>query len=333
LQQRAERRALTNRGLVKTTLYLLVVTLLFSSAIAGLLVRGRHAATALAWGWEDIATPITAELKHGQKVKYGVYDFDQRRPFSRAKGVAIEHIFVSWLSPDLNDAIGSSFQYASERNRWLMITIEPFVSEGRNRDQLLDDVIVGAYDPMIASVCQSIGSLQVPVFVRWGHEMETGDARYPWSGATRESYIAAYRHFATRCRPSAPQILLVWSPRGDRTLTEYYPGEGYVDFAGLSLYELPAYDLDHFGKVKSFRDSFAPKYNRAIAYNKPIMIAEMGVSGDPKYQARWMADFFRDLQHFPWLRTIVYFNAKDSPGAWPQKYGIPDWTIDPNIFE
>jgi endoglucanase len=163
--------------------------------------------------------------------------------------------------------------------------------------------------------------------------METGDARYPWSGANGVSYIAAYRHFAARCREAAPKILLVWSPRGDPRLGEYYPGATYVDFVGLSLYQLPAYDLDHFGKILSFRDGFTPRYHRVVAFDKPVMIAEMGISGGPKYQASWMAGFFRDLRHFPLLRTAVYFNGKDSPGVWPDKYGIPDWTIDPSIFE
>jgi len=318
---------------LKASLYFVLAAVLGISAVTGIVLRGRDAVTALAWGWEDVVTPITPELKHGQKVNYGVYDFDQRKPFSQAKGVAIEHIFVSWLSSDSSDAISSSFQYAKARNRWLMITIEPFAVDERNGYQLLDDVVSGAYDSSIASVCRSIGSLQSSVFVRWGHEMETGDARYPWSGANGHSYITAYRHFAAKCRAVAPKILLVWSPRGEPRLAEYYPGNAYFDFVGLSLYELPAYDLEHFGKVINFRDAFAPRYHRAIGFEKPVMIAEMGVSGNPKYQARWMADFFRSLRHFPWLRTVVYFNAKDSPGAWPDKYGIPDWSIDPSIFE
>jgi len=59
----------------------------------------------------------------------------------------------------------------------------------------------------------------------------------------------------------------------------------------------------------------------------------MGVSGNPSYQAHWMADFFRSARDFPLLRTAVYYNGKDVPGAWPEKYGTPDWTIDSNIFE
>lgn len=301
-------------------------------AVTGLLVRGRDIAVALSWGWEDVVTPVTSELKHKQGVNYGVYDFDQHKPFSKAKGVAIDHIFVSWLSSDIDASIRSSFQYANERNRWLMITIEPAAVEGR-RSELLDDIAAGAYDSTIESVCRSIGSLQAPMLIRWGHEMETADVRYPWSGANGENYVAAYRHFAAKCRAAAPKIYLIWSPKGGRGLTKYYPGEEYVDFVGLSLYELPAYDLDHFGKLMSFEEAFAPKYNRVIAFDKAVMIAEMGVAGDPSHQISWMADFFRNLRLFPRLRTAVYFNAKDSPGAWPDKYGIPDWRIESSIFE
>jgi cellulose synthase (UDP-forming) len=333
LQRRADVTAFTRAGQLKAALLSVLAAVLLLLPIVGLLFRGQESIDAITWGWEDILAPMTSELKHGRKVNYGVYDFDARKPFSQARGVAIEHIFVSWLSSDSSASINSSFQYANERNRWLMVTIEPFAVEGRNRHQLLDDVVAGKYDSIIASVCGSIGSLQSSMFVRWGHEMETGDLRYPWSGTDGDRYIAAYRHFAERCRAAAPKIFLVWSPKGESKLAKYYPGRPYVDFVGLSLYELPAHDLDRFGKVMKFQDAFTPKYNRVTAFDRPVMIAEMGVSGPPKYQTSWMADFFRSVQLFPLLRTAVYFNGKDSPGAWPEKYGVPDWTIDPNIFE
>jgi cellulose synthase (UDP-forming) len=318
---------------LKEALYYLLAIGLGILALTGIVLTGRDALPALTSGWEDMVTPITAELKHGQQVNYGVYDFGHRKLFAEAKGVAIEHIFVSWLSSESSETISHSYKYANDRNRWLMITIEPFAADGRDRYRLLDDVVAGAYDSSIASVCRSIGSLQSSVFVRWGHEMERSDERYPWSGANGNSYITAYRHFAARCRADAPKVLLVWSPRGDPGLADYYPGQTYVDLVGLSLYALPAYDLEHFGKVLNFRDAFTPKYNRAMVFNKRMMITEMGVSGDTRHQAAWMANFFRSLKHFPLLRTVVYFNATDSAGAWPEKYGTPVWNIDPNIFE
>ena len=320
----------TRRGQLKAEPYYIFAIALCVLAVSGIIVRGQDAIGALTWGLANTLTPVTSELKHGQRVNYGVYDPHQH--FSKAKGVAIDHIFVSWLSPDSSDVISSFFEDAKKRNRWLMITIEPFAVKERG-SELLDDIVVGAYDPNIDLVCRSIGSLQSSVLVRWGHEMETTDVRYPWSGASAENYKTAYRHFAQRCRANAPHIYLVWSPKGAPELAKYYPGRPFADLVGLSLYVLPAYDLDNFGRIMTFRDAFIPKYNRVIAFDRPVMIAEMGISGDPKYQADWMADFFRSVQNFPLLRTVVYFNAKDSPGAWAGKYGTPNWTIDPTIFE
>ena len=332
LRRRAIDVGFTRRNRLRA-IYVALSMSLCICVIAAVLLRGRDAVAALGWGLQDIVQPVTAELKYGQKVNYGVYDFDQRRPFSRAKGVAIEHIFVSWLASNLDSTIKSSFSYATERNRWLMVTIEPFPEKWQNSSNLLEDTVNGAYDARISEACQSIGSLDSAVFVRWGHEMETGDGRYPWSGTNAESYVAAYRYFSARCRALAPKILLVWSPRGDANLAGYYPGSADVDFVGLSLYALPSFERNYFGRVMTFRDSFAPRYHRAVVFGKPIMIAEMGVSGDSKYQASWMQGFFRDLRHFPWLRTAVYFNAKDSPGAWPEQYGIPDWRIEASVFD
>ena len=173
-------------------------------------------------------TPITTELKHGQQVNYGVYDFPQHKQFSEAKGLAVEHIFVSWLSELAT--ISSAFKYANERNRWLMITVEPFAAEERNGHQLLRDVVDGTYDSKIMAVCGSIGSLQSPMFVRWGHEMETGDVRYPWSGADADSYIAAYRHFADRCRAAAPKIHFGLVAEGRSKAYRILPGKRICRF-------------------------------------------------------------------------------------------------------
>ena len=255
--------------------YVLAVALC-ALPLTALALTGRDAVAAITWGWKDVVSPVTSELKHG-RVNYGVYDAHQR--FSEAKGVAIEHIFVSWLSSDANDDIGSAFNYAKTRNRWLMVTIEPSAVEGR-RSELLDDIVGEKYDSIIASICGNIGSLQSPLFVRWGHEMETSDLRYPWSGADGGSYIAAYRHFVARCRANAPNVYLVWSPKGALGLERYYPGRAFVDVVGLSVYELPAYDLDHYGKLMGFDEMFRPKYNRVTVFDAPVMIAELGVSGD-----------------------------------------------------
>jgi len=42
---------------------------------------------------------------------------------------------------------------------------------------------------------------------------------------------------------------------------------------------------------------------------------------------------FEEMGNFPLLKTAVYFNAVDSEGAWEEKYGVPDWHIDPGVFD
>ena len=313
-----------------------LVGLAFGLPVLGILNYGDRGLQALLWNAEEVFAAPISRIKHAS-INYGVYDpvFDAGagRAFKDAKGVAIEHIFVSWIDPD-GSSIAEMQRYSRERNRWLMVTLEPF-SDGRTVTSggFLNQVIAGAYDGNIDAVCRSLGNTNSPVLIRWGHEMETRAERYPWSGQPPEDYIAAYRHFVRSCRKWIREGYYMWSPRGDVGLAEYYPGKRYVDYVGLSIYGLPVRDIQIAGRPRSFLEEFAPRYERVIAFNLPVMIAELGVAGDPAYQELWMRGLFRNAGKFPLLKTAVYFNAKDSPGAWPEEYGVPDWRISAEIFE
>ena len=78
------------------------------------------------------------------------------------------------------------------------------------------------------------------------------------------------------------------------------------------------------------------KYNRVARYGKPIVIAEGGVTGSKAYQLSWLSGALQDLRHYPLLRALIYFNAKDTPGAWGKGYSTPDWRISgcdlPEVF-
>jgi cellulose synthase (UDP-forming) len=62
------------------------------------------------------------------------------------------------------------------------------------------------------------------------------------------------------------------------------------------------------------------------------MITELGVTGTREHQARWMDEAFRSAGRYPQLRSIVYFHAVDSPGAWPQQFPVPDWRMDLSVI-
>jgi cellulose synthase (UDP-forming) len=304
--------------------------------VAGLGLKGGRGLEALFWHAGEVFAAPLASVKHAQ-VNYGVYDpvfvADAEPSFAEKEGVAIEHIFVSWLAADTS-AIAEAQAYASARDRWLMITVEPFMdARTPGHAEFLSAIVGGAYDADMVRVCRAIGDLGAPVFIRWGHEMEAPSERYPWAGREPDAFTAAYRRFVDQCRRVVSEGYYVWSPRGDPGLMTYYPGWDYVDYVGLSLYALPGFDTDVYGRVRTFSEAFGEKYRLVEGFDRPVMIAELGVAGDPAFQDDWMRDLFRNTTDFPLLKTAIYFNAVDSPGAWPEKYGIPDWSISGEIFE
>jgi beta-mannanase len=154
--------------------------------------------------------------------------------------------------------------------------------------------------------------------------------RYPWQSMKSSDYISKYRHFVTTCRVSAPQALFVWSPAGDIGLKDYWPGPEYVDEIGLSVFSFGEFEKVTFGRLQSFTDIFKAKYNRVKGYGKPIMIAELGITGDRESQKNWIDDLSANRWRFPLLHSAIYFNAPDTV-AWP-RVGIPDWTLHTAVF-
>ena len=283
-----------------------------------------HRAIALSIGFSVTIAAAIAE-EHSW-LKYGVFDPEGR--FGHSNGIGLEHIFIPWEPSDVAGLRRAS-DYATRRNRSLMVTIEPWPTQGRNRQTLFTDITRGTYDADIDTVASALSALDRPLFVRWGHEMEDPTGRYPWASSDAKGYVQAYRYFVDRCRPwSQGRFSFVWSPKGKRGMSAYYPGAKYVDFVGVSVYGLEKWDIDHYGKSRDFNECFREIYSFASRYNKPVMIAELGVVGDDAYRRIWFSQVAVAPNAFPLLQIAVYFNAKE-PEKWPQGYGNPDWRIYP----
>lgn len=275
--------------------------------------------------------PVIAEqMANAGTLAFGVYD--PSRAFDDAAYVGMEHHFISWLEADYPKRLRQLAGYARERDRWPVVSIEPW-SDGREGSAtLLEGVRQGLYDDVIHRACSELAAMDMPLFVRFGHEMEVPTGRYPWADPDSNAFIAAYRRFVDACRSQEREFYYVWSPRGDGPHHKYYPGADYVDHVGLSLYSYAAYEIDHYGHLRSFGDNLADRYDGASFYGKPIIIAELGVDGPSEHRWQWLTDGMAELEHFPLLHSIVYFNAPDHPEAWGPDWPVPDWSIDPSMF-
>ncbi|WDZ75425.1 glycosyl hydrolase [Ensifer adhaerens] len=263
-------------------------------------------------------------------VVVGVYD--PHDAVADSDALELEHVFVYWQKPD-RALLKRKIAIAARQGRALMLSVEPYTHAADWRaggERLFADIGNGRFDREIGDVCARAAAFDGPVYVRWGHEMEDPDGRYPWARRDKEGYKKAFRYFVAKCRALAPEARFVWSPKGHRNLAGYYPGDDVVDVIGIPVWGLQKMDVDYWGRERRFGEALSEKYRRVAGFGKPVMIAELGVSGSADYRRAWYREILDQQTYrraFPLLTTVVFFNDKE-PYKWPLRYGSPDWRLD-----
>lgn len=118
----------------------------------------------------------------------------------------------------------------------------------------------------------------VPIFLRFASEMNGNWVT--WNGDPK-LYIEKFRLVSKVMKEEAPNVAMVWSPAANpkRNIHDYYPGDDYVDWVGLSIYSVKFFN----GDVKSPADQVNPLDSldyvyEAYADRKPIMVSEYGAT-------------------------------------------------------
>lgn len=90
---------------------------------------------------------------------------------------------------------------------------------------------------------EAAGRVQGPVFLRYASEMNGTWQAY--SGDPK-AFIRKWRIVTGIMRELAPNVIMVWCPFAtpQRTITEYYPGDEWVDWVGVNIYSVHHYDGD-----------------------------------------------------------------------------------------
>jgi len=178
---------------------------------------------------------------------------------------------------------------------------------------------------------QAMGSLNATVLLRLGAEMNC------WSECDPAVFIQAFQKVSQAARKYG-NIKMVFSPNdiSNRNVTfeDYYPGDQYVDWIGVSTYHntnysgsVPAYVLGaetygddaYYGVGLYDRDPLVvlrPLAAFAQSHNKPMMISECGFScrgesgGDQTAYALGQMNWFYSYVNmiYPQVKAVFYFD-------------------------
>jgi hypothetical protein len=242
---------------------------------------------------------------------------------------AVWLIFQGWTG--WNEFPVAQVKQARELGGHLLVTWEPWDYRSNGAQWSCAAIASGRQDAYIRRYARAVRSAGAPVMLRLAHEMNGN--WYPWGTAydakgarhnnnTPLHFVAMWHHVVAIFRQErADNALWVWSPNitymnahnsladQKRDLAALYPGDSYVDWIGLSVYNDGAQR-----SWRSFTELFDTSYQIVTSLsNKPLMIAEMGATeaGAPRgtSKAAWIQQALtRDIPNrYPRVRLVNWF--------------------------
>ena len=248
------------------------------------------------------------------------------------KHSTIETAFVSWVDPNAPRYIASVLERARQRRSLALITLEPFADPLQPQSDLtlVRDVIRGDYNQRLKAVLEPLCRPEQPVLLRFGHEMDN-TGQYPWSVSRGDDYVQFYRAVWSQARqPQCRRIHWVWSPAGNSHSGLFWPGADAVDLIGVSVYSSPRWTSN--GVLRSFSQVYERRRWLHQKFHKPVLVAEMGVSGTDHQRRRWLMDARDATRRYPELIGWVYFSAPQ-PTWIPLATGPEDWSLPSHLLD
>ena len=212
----------------------------------------------------------------------------------------IVHVFYAW-----HDTLPDHLS-------WLPKRAYPMISwRGTGHGPILN----GSSDGQIARNARRLRRFGRPLLLRWGWEMN--GSWYAWSAAHNgddaSGYVRSWQRLHDIFREEgADNVSWVWSPNWNDSpdeawnrMDEYYPGDTYVDWVGVSGYNL---------RRETPQTLFKPIYD-AYTSRKPLMITEVGAQDrGGRTKADWIDLFSAWCRQNPGVGAVTWFDTDTHPG-------------------
>jgi mannan endo-1,4-beta-mannosidase len=178
--------------------------------------------------------------------------------------------YIAWNTPFAAQSVARAWSYGALS----YLAWEPF-------DVSVQSIAEGHSDAYITQFAKAVRTLNLPVALSFGHEMN--GYWYPWGTkqTTPAEFVAAWRRIHNLFTQSgATNVIWVWNPNDiypvpQVQLKPYYPGNSYVDWIGITGY-VSATGPDTYGSL------YAPTVKEIRSFTaKPFIIAETSVETGP----------------------------------------------------
>lgn len=215
----------------------------------------------------------------------------------------------------------------------------------------------GGYDASVIEDLKYLNTLKdCTVLLRFGAEVNVWNA-IPSDpkqiAAFEKAFIDAFRHFSALVKKYAPNAAVVFSPNDvsnmNVTISDFYPGDEWVDWVGMSSYMNRS--ADAAGEYGSLNDAY---YKHGVYENqllkvkeivdlfggrKPIMISECGFAykdakglQTPEFASEKLHYFYSYVNMlFPQVKAVFYFNSNYEGAASGTCYRIFGEKADKNV--
>jgi hypothetical protein len=208
-----------------------------------------------------------------------------------------------------------------------------FQDSGQDPVYTLEGIVNGQFDTALREWARQASSVQIPLLVEFGTEMNgdwfTWAGRYNGADSTDtygdrtqadgpEKFKDAYRHIVDIFREEDANnitwffhVNITSAPDADwNQPQQYYPGDDYVDWIGVSVYGAQSEDDTWISFENIMNDHFDAIV--AISQQKPIAILEFGVEErENESKADWINGALNAILRgdYPRVKAISYWHS------------------------
>ncbi|RKQ34395.1 copper amine oxidase [Oceanobacillus halophilus] len=193
-------------------------------------------------------------------------------------------------------------------------------------------------DEYLRAFAKKAREVNVPILLRYASEMNGNWTAY---SGNADLYIKKWKLVHDVMEEEAPNVMMLWNvfTMPEHTISKFYPGDEYVDYVGVNIYNV-VYHNDRLEDKSDFEDPLRLLdyvYNR-YSDTKPIVIGEFGATNYTVTDGLYHVDFAEEKisrmykylpKLYPRVKAIYYFDVNNLVNA-PEGRKINNYAITEN---